>query len=321
LRLPPVEPTRTIGGNLEDKDLDQRTATPAYGNDTAMPVAAPLTTGTSAALTGGVLCLLSMSSVQFGSAFSASAIAAYGPFGTTWLRLIWAAALLAVVVRPPILRYSRAQWQTAGLLGASMAGMTLCFFAAIERIPLGLAVAIDFLGPLAVATFAFGLGWRLVWPLIAGAGVLFLAHDGHGWVGDPTGILFAFGAATGWGLYIILMKKAGNAFEGLQGLSMSLIVAAIVATPFGLLEVSRMTVEGVVAVAGLALLVPLIPYALEMIALRRMSTSSFGILMSLEPAIGALAGFVVLSQPMTALQIAGTVLVVAASAGATATGR
>lgn len=301
--------------------MDQLTATPAYGNDTAMPVAAPLTTGTSAALTGGVLCLLSMSSVQFGSAFSASAIAAYGPFGTTWLRLIWAAALLAIVVRPPILRYSRAQWQTAGLLGASMAGMTLCFFAAIERIPLGLAVAIDFLGPLAVATFAFGLGWRLVWPLIAGAGVIFLAHDGHGWVGDPTGILFAFGAATGWGLYIILMKKAGNAFEGLQGLSMSLIVAAIVATPFGLLEVSRMTVEGVVAVAGLALLVPLIPYALEMIALRRMSTSSFGILMSLEPAIGALAGFVVLSQPMTSLQIAGTVLVVAASAGATATGR
>ena len=301
--------------------MDQLTATPAYGNDTAMPVAAPLTTGTSAALTGGVLCLLSMSSVQFGSAFSASAIAAYGPFGTTWLRLIWAAALLAIVVRPPILRYSRAQWQTAGLLGASMAGMTLCFFAAIERIPLGLAVAIDFLGPLAVATFAFGLGWRLVWPLIAGTGVLFLAHDGHGWVGDPTGILFAFCAATGWGLYIILMKKAGNAFEGLQGLSMSLIVAAIVATPFGLLEVSRMTVEGVVAVAGLALLVPLIPYALEMIALRRMSTSSFGILMSLEPAIGALAGFVVLSQPMTALQIAGTVLVVAASAGATATGR
>lgn len=302
--------------------MDQQAATPAYANNAAVPPAAePLTTGTAAALTGGLMCLLSMSSVQFGSAFSAPAIAAYGPFGTTWLRLIWAAVLLAIVVRPPILRYSKAQWQTAGLLGASMAGMTLCFFAAIERIPLGLAVAIDFLGPLAVATFAFGLGWRLAWPLIAGTGVLLLAHDGNGWIGDPTGILFAFGAATGWGLYIVLMKKAGNAFEGLQGLSMSLIVAAIVATPFGLLEVSRMTVEGVVAIAGLALLVPLIPYALEMIALRRMSTSSFGILMSLEPALGALAGFLVLSQPMTALQITGTVLVVAASAGATATGR
>lgn len=302
--------------------MDQQATAPAHANESIVPPAATLpNVGTTAALSGGLMCLLSMSSVQFGSALSAPAIAAYGPFGTTWLRLIWAAALLAIIVRPPALRYSRAQWQMAGLLGACMAGMTLCFFAAIERIPLGLAVAIDFLGPLAVATFAFGLGWRLVWPMIAGAGVLLLAHDGNGWIGDTTGVLFAFGAATGWGLYIILMKKAGNAFEGLQGLSMSLIVAAIVATPFGLLDLPRMTMEGVVTIAGLALLVPLIPYALEMIALRRMSTSSFGILMSLEPALGAIAGFLVLSQPMTALQITGTVLVVAASAGATATGR
>jgi inner membrane transporter RhtA len=302
--------------------LDQQATAPAHANESIVPPAATLpNVSTTAALSGGLMCLLSMSSVQFGSALSAPAIAAYGPFGTTWLRLIWAAALLAIIVRPPMLHYSRAQWQMAGLLGACMAGMTLCFFAAIERIPLGLAVAIDFLGPLAVATFAFGLGWRLVWPMIAGAGVLLLAHDGNGWIGDTTGVLFAFGAATGWGLYIVLMKKAGSAFEGLQGLSMSLIVAAIVATPFGLLDLPRMTMEGVVTIAGLALLVPLVPYALEMIALRRMSTSSFGILMSLEPALGALAGFLVLSQPMTALQITGTVLVVAASAGATATGR
>lgn len=302
--------------------MDQHATAPAPAKQGIVPPAPTLPgTGTAAALAGGLMCLLSMSSVQFGSALSAPAIAAYGPFGTTWLRLAWAAVLLAIIVRPPVLAYSRAQWQMAGLLGACMAGMTLCFFAAIERIPLGLAVAIDFLGPLAVATFAFGLGWRLVWPLIAGAGVLLLAHDGNGWIGDTTGILYAFGAATGWGLYIILMKKAGNAFEGLQGLSMSLIVAAIVATPFGLVDLPRMTVEGMVTIAGLALLVPLIPYALEMIALRRMSTSSFGILMSLEPALGAIAGFLVLSQPMTALQIMGTVLVVAASAGATATGR
>ena len=180
--------------------MDQRTATPVHGSE---GVVAPVNTlpaaGTAAALTGGLMCLLSMSSVQFGSALSAPSIAAYGPFGTTWLRLAWAAVLLALIVRPPVLRYSRAQWQMAGMLGACMAGMTLCFFTAIERIPLGLAVAIDFLGPLAVATFAFGLGWRLVWPLIAGAGVLLLAHDGNGWIGDTTGILFAFGAATGWG--------------------------------------------------------------------------------------------------------------------------
>lgn len=307
---------------LEEKALEEQTAARAVDIDSAAMSTAPLSPQTTAAVvTGGLMCLLSMSSVQFGSAFSAPAIEAYGASGTTWLRLSWAALLLALIVRPPILQYSRAQWQTACLLGACMAGMTLCFFAAIERIPFGLAVAIDFLGPLAVTAFAFGLGWRLVWPLIAGAGVVLLAHDGNGWIGDPTGILLAFGAATGWGLYIILMKKAGNVFKGLEGLSISLIVGAIVAMPFGLMDVQRMNIDGVFLVAGLALLVPLIPYALEMIALRRMSTASFGILMSLEPAIGALAGFLVLSQPMTALQVAGTVLVVAASAGATATAR
>ncbi len=295
-----------------ESNVDQR-ATNAKELSGSQAAAGP---GASALL-GGLMCLLSMSSVQFGSALSAPAISAYGPAGTTWMRLAWAALMLLVIVRPPVFRYSWHQWKTAITLGACMAGMTLCFFAAIERIPLGLAVAIDFLGPLLVATFAFGIGWRLVWPLIAGFGVLLLAHDGEGWVGEPIGILFAFGAATGWGLYIILMKKAGTVFQGLQGLAMSLLVAAIVATPFGLMDLPRLTGEGVIAIAGLAILVPLLPYALEMIALRRMSTASFGILMSLEPALGAIAGFVVLSQPMTALQIGGTLLVVAASAGAT----
>jgi len=275
---------------------------------------------TAAVAAGALMCLLSMSSVQFGSALSASAIATYGPFGTTWLRLIMAAAILAIIVRPPVLSYSRAQWKSTILLGVAMAGMTLCFFAAMARIPLGLAVAIDFLGPLTVATLAFGLGWRLVWPLAAGIGVLFLAHDGSGWTGNPEGVLFAFGAAAGWGSYIILMKKTGAVFKGLEGLSMSLIVAAMAATPFGLYEsAGAITFDGVLHITGLAILVPLLPYALEMVALRRMTTSAFGILMSLEPAIGALAGFLVLSQPMTILQVFGTLLVVAASAGATAT--
>lgn len=303
--------------------MEQHVKEPAFGAEAGLPAApgAPVAPRTSAALTGGMMCLMSMSSVQFGSALSAAAIAAYGPAGTTWLRMIWASILLALIVRPPVWRYTFAQWRTAAILGASMAGMTLCFFAAIARIPLGLAVAIDFLGPLTVATVAFGFGWRLVFPLVAALGVVLLAYDGESWIGDPIGILLAFGAATGWGLYIILMKKVGDAFEGLQGLAMSMIFAAIVAAPFGLMDVPRFTTEGVLMVAGLALLVPVIPYALEMIALRRMTTSSFGILMSLEPALGAIAGFVVLSQPMTFSQIGGTVLVVLASAGATLTAR
>jgi inner membrane transporter RhtA len=124
---------------------------------------------------------------------------------------------------------------------------------------------------------------------------------------------------VGWAVYILLTKKVGAAFKGLEGLSMSLLVAGLVATPFGLVETAgAFTLRGLVEVLGLAILVPLLPYALEMVALRRMPAASFGILMSLEPAIGALAGFLILAQPMTVLQMLGTALVVAASAGATA---
>ena len=275
-----------------------------------------------AGLWGGVLlCFASMSSIQFGSAFSATAIHAYGPSTTTFLRLVMAAAAPALILRPPPPRYRPAPRGGAPPPGATMAAMTLCFFAAIERIPLGLVVAIEFLGPLAVATLSLGAGWRLVWPLAAFIGVVLLSHDGEGWVGDPVGVLLACGAGVGWGAYIVLMKKAGKVFRGLEGLSMSLIVAAVVAAPFGLPRVGEaLSPEGLGMMLGLALLVPLIPYALEMIALRRMPMSAFGILMSLEPALGALAGFLVLGQPMTPLQMLGTGLVVAASAGVTSGG-
>lgn len=272
-------------------------------------------------LAGIVLCLLSMSSVQFGSAFSATAIAEFGPAATTFLRVAIAAAILAAIVRPRVLRYDRRQWLSAAMLGTTMAGMTLSFFAAIERIPLGLAVAIDFLGPLAVATFGIGAGWRLVWPAAALVGVVLLSHDGEGWIGDPVGVLFACGAAVGWGTYIVLMRSSGRLFKGLEGLSMSLIVAAVAAAPFGLWRAPEaMSPEGLGMMLGLAILVPLFPYALEMIALRRMPIAAFGILMSLEPAFGAIAGFLVLAQPMTPWQMLGTALVVAASAGVTSAG-
>ncbi|MFT4161147.1 EamA family transporter [Shinella sp.] len=277
--------------------------------------------GNAGLLSGVLLCLASMSSIQFGSAFSATAISAYGPSTTTFFRLVMAALVLALIVRPPVRSYSREQWLSALSLGATMAAMTLCFFAAIDRIPLGLTVAIEFLGPLAVATWSLGGGWRLVWPLAAFAGVVLLSHDGAGWIGDPAGMLFACGAGIGWGTYIVLMKKAGRMFRGLEGLSMSLLVAAVVAAPFGLPRAAEaFNPEGLGMMLGLAILVPLLPYALEMIALRRMPTSAFGILMSLEPALGALAGFLVLGQPMTPFQMLGTALVVAASAGVTSGG-
>ena len=238
------------------------------------------------------------------------------------MRLAFAAIILAIAVRPRIFSYSRAQWTSALVLGTTTALMTMSFFSSIERIPLGLAVAIDFLGPLSVATIGYGLSRRLIWPLIAAFGVLALAHDGEGWVGDPLGVLFAFGAGTGWAIYIVLTKKIGASFKGLEGLSMSLMVAAVVATPFGFAGAApKLDAYGLIEMAGLAILVPLLPYTLELIALRRMPTASFGILMSLEPAIAAFAGFIILAQPMTFLQMAGTALVVAASAGATFSAR
>lgn len=291
--------------------MQDTTIKPAL-NPTPMPVKPA-----SAAAGAALLCVLSMSSVQFGAALSAPTMATYGSLSTTWLRLCWAAVVLALLVRPRLFSYSRAHWFAAGALGAAMAGMTLCFFAALQRIPLGLAVAIDFLGPLTVATLAVRRARALLWPILAIAGVLLLSRDRAGWIGEPLGVLLAFGAAIGWGSYIVLMKKTGALFAGLEGLSVSLIAAALVATPFGFAQTGMHIAAGqIAATAGLALLVPLLPYALEMVALRHMPASSFGILMSVEPAIGALAGFIVLHQPMGAVQIAGTLLVVTASVGA-----
>ncbi|OCP05681.1 MULTISPECIES: EamA family transporter [unclassified Ensifer] len=263
-------------------------------------------------------CLLSMTSVQFGAALSKPAMQDLGAFGATWLRLCWAAAFLLLLVRPPFLSYTRSQWLTAITLGATMAMMTLCFFAAIERIPLGLAVAIEFLGPLTVAAILGGRGWRLLFPAIAAAGVLCLSWDGTAWVADTRGLLFAFGAAIGWGGYIVLMKHAGQRFKGLEGLAVSLLFAAVVATPFGFHQVqSGFSTHMLLVTAGLAVLVPLLPYALEFMALRRLQSSTFGILMSLEPAMGAGAGLVILGQVLSLNQIFGVVLVMIASAAGT----
>ncbi|KVZ18486.1 EamA family transporter [Burkholderia stagnalis] len=274
----------------------------------------------SASFAGAVAPLLavaSMCSVQLGAALSRPATIEYGTVSTTWLRLCFAALALAIVVRPPLRTYSRQRWIAAVALGSAMAAMTLCFFAAVRRVPLGLAVAINFVGPLAVATFGVRKPAMLAWPVLALAGVLLLARQDGMWVASPAALIFPIGSALGWAAYILLMKRVGTLFDGLQGLSTSLIVAALVTTPFGLAQSGGHLPAGqLVDAAYLAVLVPLFPYVLELIALRRMSASAFGILMSAEPAIAAAIGFVVLAQPMSALQIAGTLCVVGASIGA-----
>ncbi|MBW6425564.1 EamA family transporter [Rhizobium sp. XQZ8] len=273
------------------------------------------TTPLKASLVGMALCILSMISIQVGAALSGPVMEKLGSFGATWLRLLFATLFLVPFVRPRIRDYDVRHWQSAGALGCAMAIMTLCFFASIQYISLSLAVAIDFLGPLTVAAL-YGRGvWRILCPLIAAAGVLCLSWDGRSWTGNTAGAFLALGAAVGWAGYIILMKRVGRRFAGLEGLALSLLFATLVATPLGVIEaLQHVTPMLALQVALLAILVPLMPYSLEYLALKRMQTFSFGLLMSLEPAVGAAIGLLVLGQGLAQVQMLGIAMVVGASA-------
>lgn len=266
-----------------------------------------------------LMTVIAMVSVQTGVSLSVPVIWDYGSLSTASLRLCWAALALLVFVRPPMHRYDAEQWRAALILGAAMALMSLAFYMAIERLPQHLAVAVEFSGPLMVG--ALGVrGWRaLAWPLLAACGILLLLWgDIRATMGfDPAGIMFALLAATGWAVYIVMMKKIGPVFPDLQGLATSLIVAALMSLPFAMIE-TGMTMfppRQLLITAGLAVLVPLVPFVLEMSVLRRLPAAVFGVMMSLEPAIGAMSGWVILSQPMQSFQMLGTGLVVAASIG------
>ncbi len=265
------------------------------------------------------LAVAAMVSVQTGVSLAVPVIHDYGALSTSGLRLCWAALALLLFVRPPLHRYGAAQWRAALVLGTAMAVMSLAFFLAIERLPQHLTVALEFCGPLAVAALG-ARGWRaLAWPLLAAVGIgLLVSGDAHAADGaDPVGIAFALLAAAGWGVYIVMMKKIGPAFPGLQGLTVSLAVAALLSLPFAAAEAGTILFpwRQLAFTAGLAVLVPLVPYIFEITALRRMPAAMFGVLMSLEPAVGAASGWIFLGQGMGIGQMLGTGLVVAASVG------
>ncbi len=258
-----------------------------------------------------------MISVQVGSALARPVIDDYGPFATNWGRLTWAAIILALLIRPKLRSYAGKEILAALALGAVIALMMLAFLSAIARVPLGLVVAIEFLGPLGVAALGFARSWRVVWLLLALAGVLALVLDRQGWAIDPVGFGLALLAGVGWGSYILLSKRVGTTFRGLDGLAISFFFAALVATPFGLAE-TRLELPGDLAMytAGLALLTPLLPFTLEMLALKRLPAATFGILMSAEPGIGALAGYAILHEALNPQQVVGIAAVICASVGA-----
>jgi inner membrane transporter RhtA len=275
---------------------------------------------TNAARTGTGMALASMLCVQVGLAASVGVFDRVGPEGAAFLRLLWAGVILAVLVRPRIRLMSRDTLIACVALGVVTAGITMLFMAAVARIPLGTASALEFLGPLGVAVARSRGARMLLWPLLAAIGVLLLTEPWHGGA-DLVGVGLALSAAVCWAAYILLTQRVGDQASGLQGLAVSLPVAALVATLVaGPSTLPLLTWELVLIGLGLATLLPVIPFSLEMLALRRLTTAAFGTLMSLEPAIALVIGLVVLHQVPGPWPVLGIAFVVAAGVGAERTG-
>ena len=270
----------------------------------------------------GVLVVGAIASVQFGSALAATLFDRVGPAGAVTLRLVWAGLMLMILWRPRLRGHTRRQLLLAVALGLTLAGMNLSFYEALDRIPLGIAVTIEFVGPLAVAVGGSRRPVDLVWAGLAAAGILALTHGGTTHL-SALGIAFALLAGSFWACYILLNARIGRAFRGGTGLALSMCVASVLALPFGIGQAGEHLLKPHALAVGAAvgLLSSAIPYSLELEALRRIAAPVFGVLMSLEPGMAALAGFIVLGQGLDLRAIAGIALVVLASVGASRSAR
>jgi inner membrane transporter RhtA len=266
------------------------------------------------------LAVTAMFSVQLGSALSLPLIEQVGPAGTAWLRLSAGALIFLLLARPALRSVARRDVPALIALGVTTGAMTSLFLAAIERIPLGTCVAIEFLGPLSVAAARSGSRRALLWPAVALLGVVLLTEPWQGAV-NLAGLAFAAGSAVGWALYILLTQHVGDRFSGVRGLSITMPIAAATAAVAGIPQAAgQLTASTVLLAVGLAILLPVLPFALEMTALRRMTPAAFGTLMALEPGIGVVLGLIVLHQKPNPLQVVGILLVVTAGAAAARNG-
>ncbi|QBJ94139.1 EamA family transporter [Streptomyces seoulensis] len=259
-------------------------------------------------------------SVQFGGALAVTLMPRAGALGVVTLRLVAAAVVLLVVCRPRLRGHSRTDWGTVIVFGLTMAGMNGLFYQAVARIPLGLAVTLEVLGPLALSVFASRRAINAVWAGLALAGVFLLGGGGFSGL-DPLGVGFALSAGVMWAAYIIFSARTGRRFPQADGLALAMGVAALVFLPLGIVEAgSRLLNPTTIALgSAVALLSSVLPYTLELLALRRLPAPTFAILMSLEPAVAATAGFFVLHQTLSLTQAAAIALVIAASIGAVRT--
>lgn len=264
-----------------------------------------------------LLVLAAVTSVQFGAALAKSLFDEIGVGGTVFVRVLSAAIALALVWRPRLAGHPARDLWLALVFGLVLAGMNLAFYAALDRIPLGIAVTFEFVGPLGVAVFGSRRASDLVWVALAAAGILLLSDFGGAGL-DGLGVALALLAGALWAGYILLSARVGQAFPGGGGLTLAMLVATVPLAPVGIAEAGGdLLVPWILALgAAVGILSSAIPYALELEALRRLPVGVFGVLMSLEPAVAALAGFVVLGERLATREVVAILLVVAASAGA-----
>ena len=264
-------------------------------------------------------------SVQLGAAVAKSLFDSLGPGGTVFLRIAFAALVLFLLVRPKLGGHDRAGYLLAGLFGLTLAGMNFSIYLAFDRIPLGVAVTLEFVGPLGVAVAGSRRLLDLLWVVLAAAGILLLAPLSvlGGMDLDPVGVAFALLAGCLWASYILLSARTGSAFPGGTGLVIALCVGTFVLFPFGIAGAGYALLDPKLLLAGfgVAMLSSAIPYSLELEALRKLPARIFGVLMSLDPAVAALAGLVVLGERLEMRAVAAIIFVTIAAAGASLFGR
>lgn len=267
------------------------------------------------------LVLVGIASVQLGAGFAKSLFDEVDPTTIVWLRLATSMLVLVAVLRPQVRGRSREDWLVVLAFGASLALMNWAIYQSFARIPLGVAVTIEFIGPLTLAVLGSRRPRDLAWVVLAAVGVLLLGFDGDDL--DAAGVAFALLAGAAWAAYILLSARTGRHWEGLDGLAVASVVAALLLTPFAVGIGGEDLLDPRILLIGAAvgLLSSVIPYSCELVALRSLSPGVFGILMSLEPAAAALAGIVVLGELLGPAQYAAVACVIAASVGATRTGR
>ncbi|MGE9807683.1 MULTISPECIES: EamA family transporter [unclassified Janibacter] len=278
-------------------------------------------TRTPTASTALLLVLGAVVSVQFGGALAATLVPQIGAAGSVVLRLGLATLILGAVVRPRWRGHSRAAWATVITFGAFLGAMNFSFYGSLAHLPIGVAVTIEFIGPLTLAVALSRRPRDLVAVAAAALGVLLISQALTTPLADLdwAGIALALTAGACWAGYIVYSGRTGAAFPQLEGLAWALVVATIVVTPFGIWDLivhGTDAWDGTVLAKGLgiAVLSSVLPYSLELLALRRLAPAVFGILLSLEPAVAALAGLIVLDQRLSPVQLVGMGLVVTASA-------